>query len=86
MNNSKATTGDDTQGATPPKDSRHATEHTHPSISEERGDDPASGTIDSPVAPGEAQAGNLAELGANLGGPIDVFPTRGRPRKERPAG
>lgn len=50
---------------------------------DEIGDDPASGTIDSPIAPGEAQAGDRSELGANLGGPIDVFPLRDRGRTER---
>ena len=68
------------------KPGQHGTEHTRPSISEERGEDPAAGTIDSPIAPGEAQAGDLAEAAANLGGPIDVFPTRGRARRERPEG
>jgi len=50
------------------------------------GDDAAAGSVDHPVAPGEAQAGDLSELGANLGGPVDVFPLRDRQRKERPAG
>lgn len=70
----------------PPRDARHGTEHSHPALSEERGDDPPSGTVDSPTAPGEAQAGDLSELGANLGGPVDVFPLRGRQRKEREPG
>ena len=52
----------------------------------EREEDPAAGTIDHPVAPGEAQAGDLSEAGANLGGPVDVFPLRDRRRKERPPG
>ena len=34
----------------------------------------------------EAQAGDLSEAGANLGGPVDVFPLRDRRRKERPPG
>jgi hypothetical protein len=50
----------------------------------ERGEDPAAGTVDHPIAPGEAQAGDLSEMGANLGGPVDVFPLRDRARKERP--
>ena len=52
----------------------------------EPGEDPAAGSIDHPVAPGEAQAGDLSEQAANLGGPVDVFPLRDRHRKERPAG
>ena len=50
------------------------------------GEDEAAGTVDHPVAPGEAQAGDLSEMGANLGGPVDVFPLRDRSRKERPPG
>ncbi|MBX9701235.1 MAG: hypothetical protein K2X74_17505 [Acetobacteraceae bacterium] len=52
----------------------------------EPGEDPAAGTIDHPIAPGEAQAGDLSEQAANLGGPIDVFPLRDRARKEQPPG
>ncbi len=37
-------------------------------------DEPASGSVDNPVAPDEAQPGDRSELGANLGGPVDVFP------------
>ena len=37
-------------------------------------DEPASGSVDDPVAPDEAQPGDRSELGANLGGPVDVFP------------
>lgn len=70
----------------PARDARHGTEHSHPSVSQERGEDPASGSVDSPVAPGEAQAGDLSEQAANLGGPVDVFPTRGRNRTEREPG
>jgi hypothetical protein len=77
---------DDTRNAQPPKDARHATEHSHPALSAERGDDPPAGTVDSPTSPGEAQAGDLSEMGANLGGPVDVFPLRDRSRKERPPG
>ena len=51
---------------------------------DEIGDDPAAGTVASPVAPGEAQAGDRSELGANHGGPVDVFPLRYRGRIERP--
>ncbi|MDB5372921.1 MAG: hypothetical protein JWP04_1563 [Belnapia sp.] len=83
---SDETTHDTSPGNAPPADARHATERAHPAISQERGEDPAAGTIDNPIAPGEAQAGDLSELGANLGGPVDVFPLRGRARRERPAG
>jgi hypothetical protein len=41
-------------------------------------DEPASGSIDRPVPPDEAQPGDRSELGANLGGPVDVFPGRRR--------
>jgi hypothetical protein len=37
-------------------------------------DEPASGDIDNPIPPDEAQPGDRSELGANLGGPVDVFP------------
>ena len=37
-------------------------------------DGPASGSVDNPIAPDEAQPGDRSELGANLGGPVDVFP------------
>ena len=36
--------------------------------------EPASGDIDNPSPPDEAQPGDRSELGANLGGPVDVFP------------
>lgn len=52
----------------------------------EPGEDPAAGSIDHPVAPGEAQAGDMNEQASNLGGPVDVFPLRDRRRKERPPG
>ena len=41
-------------------------------------DEPASGSVDNPVPPDEAQPGDRSELGANLGGPVDVFPGRRR--------
>ncbi len=41
-------------------------------------DEPASGSVDRPVPPDEAQPGDRSELGANLGGPVDVFPGRRR--------
>ena len=36
----------------------------------------ASGTIDRPIGTGDAQPGDSAERAAQLGGPIDIFPTR----------
>ena len=36
----------------------------------------ASGTIDRPIGTGDAQPGDRAERAAELGGPIDIFPTR----------
>jgi hypothetical protein len=51
---------------------------------QERGEEPAAGTVEDPVAPGEAQAGNLGEAAANLGGPVDVVPgARGHSPRER---
>ena len=45
-----------------------------PAAGEGGRDEPASGTVDDPVAPDEAQPGDRSEWGANLGGPVDVFP------------
>jgi hypothetical protein len=36
----------------------------------------ASGTIDRPIGPGDAQPGDFNERASQLGGPIDVFPNR----------
>jgi len=45
----------------------------------------ASGTIDRPIGTDDAQPGDRAERAAELGGPIDVFPTRrDRPGLEDP--
>lgn len=73
---------DDAPGAKPPRDARHGAGHARPAPGGEGGEDPAAGTVDSPIVPGEAQAGDLSEAGANRGGPVDVFPLRGRARKE----
>ena len=51
---------------------------------EQRGDDPAAGTADHPVSPGEFQAGDRSELASALGGPVDISPIRGRRMIERP--
>ncbi len=37
-------------------------------------DEPALGSVDNPIPPDEAQPGDRSELGANLGGLVDVFP------------
>ena len=37
-------------------------------------EEPASGSVENPIPPDEAQPGDRSELGANLGGPVDVFP------------
>lgn len=36
----------------------------------------ASGTIDRPIGTDDAQPGDRSERAAELGGPIDIFPTR----------
>jgi hypothetical protein len=36
----------------------------------------ANGTIDRPIGTGDAQPGDSAERAAELGGPVDIFPTR----------
>ena len=41
-------------------------------------DERASGSVDLPIPPDEAQPCDRSELGANLGGPVDVFPGRRR--------
>ncbi len=70
----------------PPQRDTRATQRAQRRTGPERGEDPASCSAESPVAPGEAQAGDLNEAGGNLGGPVDVFPGRDRPQKERPPG
>jgi hypothetical protein len=37
-------------------------------------EEPASGSVERPIPPDEAQPGDRSELGANLGGPVDVRP------------
>lgn len=86
MGEDRASGGDGAPADGGGRDARNATGHPHPDLREERGEDPAPGTVDGPVAPSEARAGNLDEAAANLGGPGDVFPLRGRARTERPAG
>ncbi|HYI84178.1 MAG TPA: hypothetical protein VEX11_13320 [Acetobacteraceae bacterium] len=34
----------------------------------------ASGSVERPISPDEAQPGDRSERGADLGGPVDVFP------------
>lgn len=53
----------------------------------DRAEEPAAGTVEDPIAPGEAKAGDLNEAGGNLGGPVDVVPgARGHRPRERPEG
>ena len=54
-------------------DERKRQPQPQPDTDEAR-DGPAAGTIDHPIAPDQAQPGDRSELGANLGGPVDVFP------------
>ncbi len=50
----------------------------HGRMGPERGEDPAAGTADEPIQPGELQAGDRSELAQALGGPVDISPGRGR--------
>lgn len=50
--------------------------HSHDDTAEQQ--ETASGTIRQPIQPGEVQPGEMNELAATLGGPIDVFPAGGR--------
>ena len=70
-------------GQSPIGDNPRARRQAHGRMAEERGDDPAAGTADEPVAPGEFQAGDRSELAQALGGPVDISPIRGRRMIER---
>lgn len=72
------------QGIDPIQDNPRAHRQAHGRMAEERGDDPAAGTADEPVSPGEFQAGDRSELAQALGGPVDISPIRGRRMIERP--
>jgi hypothetical protein len=50
---------------------------------ETRGDDPAAGTPEHPISPGEFQPGDDSERAAALGGPVDISPIRGRRGQDR---
>lgn len=50
--------------------------HGHTGEAEQQ--ETASGTIRQPIQPGEVQPGEMNELAATLGGPVDVFPAGGR--------
>ncbi|EFH12061.1 hypothetical protein ACFFMP_04170 [Pseudoroseomonas cervicalis] len=41
-------------------------------------EDRATGSVGQPIPPGEVQPGEMNELAATLGGPVDVFPGRRR--------
>jgi hypothetical protein len=70
----------------PPRDPRPLRQRGMQRQGPEGGDDPASGSVESPVSPGEAQAGNLNEQAQNLGGPVDVFPLNKNPPRETSEG
>ncbi|MDB5368852.1 MAG: hypothetical protein JWP20_410 [Roseomonas sp.] len=67
----------------PIQDNPLARRQAHGRMAEERGDDPAAGTAEEPVSPGEFQAGDSSELAQALGGPVDISPIRGRRMIER---
>jgi hypothetical protein len=71
-------------GVDPIQDNPRAHRQAHGRMAPERGDDPAAGTADEPVSPGEFQAGDRSELAQALGGPVDISPIRGRRMIERP--
>ncbi|WP_135466047.1 hypothetical protein [Crenalkalicoccus roseus] len=66
----------------PPQEDTRASQRGQRRTGPEPGEDPAAGSVESPVAPGEAQAGDLNEAASQLGGPVDVFPVPGRARRE----
>ncbi len=67
-------------GESPIQDNPRAHGRTAP----EREENPAAGTADEPVQPGELQAGDRSELAQTLGGPVDVSPGRGRRSSQGP--
>ena len=85
MSDDETTPPSDAQvtGQSPIADNPRARRQAHGRKAEERGDDPAAGTADEPVAPGEFQAGDRSELAQALGGPVDISPIRGRRMIER---
>ncbi|MBP0446053.1 hypothetical protein J8J14_14845 [Roseomonas sp. SSH11] len=70
-------------GVDPIQDNPRARRQAHGRMGPERGEDPAAGTADEPVSPGEFQAGDRSELAQALGGPVDISPIRGRRMIER---
>ncbi len=73
-------------GDMPPQDDRRGTVRGRVRARKDASNGPASGSIDRPIPPGEYQAGDLNEQSQQVGGPVDVAPTPGQRRKERPAG
>jgi hypothetical protein len=63
----------------PQDDTRDITGKRQRRTGPSQGEDPAAGTVESPVAPDQAQPGDRAEEGARRGGPVDVsvVPDRG---------
>jgi hypothetical protein len=72
---SDKTTPKPTRSGEPPDDpGRLAPDQSPPD--QNQGLERASGTIDRPIGTDDAQPGDRSERAAELGGPIDVFPTR----------
>ena len=72
---SDKTTPKPTRSGEPPDDpGRLAPDQPPPD--QRQGQERASGTIDRPIGTDDAQAGDRSERAAELGGPIDIFPTR----------
>jgi hypothetical protein len=62
------------------QDNPRAYGHTGP----DRGEDPAAGTADEPVQPGELQSGDRSDLAQALGGPVDIALGHGRRSSQGP--
>jgi hypothetical protein len=72
---SDKTTPKPTRSGEPPDDPGRIAPDQRPS-DQRQGLERASGTIDRPIGTDDAQAGDRSERAAELGGPIDIFPTR----------
>jgi hypothetical protein len=83
MADKKDGTPEGPQDKGPIQDNPLARRQAHGRMGAERGEDPAAGTAEEPVAPGEIQAGDRSELAQALGGPVDISPIRGRRTIER---
>jgi hypothetical protein len=83
MTDKKEGTPGEPRNESPIKDNPTARRQAHGRMGAERGEDPAAGTAEEPIAPGEIQAGDRSELAQALGGPVDISPIRGRRTIER---